>query len=85
MIEEQGLDGTAHITYFDKRRQMSFTFDAKHGLFMNVSSGGYGERPFATAPIYNINLSQISATLALFELACQTFINTFEQYNEPEL
>jgi short-subunit dehydrogenase involved in D-alanine esterification of teichoic acids len=85
MIEEQGLDGIAHITYFDRQRQLSFTFDAKHGLVANVASGGYGEKPFAAIPVYNINYAQIAATLALFEQECKRFIATFEQYSEPEL
>lgn len=38
----QNADGTAHITYFDKRTQASFTWDGRTER-IDVAYGGYGE------------------------------------------
>lgn len=84
MIEIQNADGTPHLTYFDRRRQLSFTYDGRFG-WINVSSGGYGESPFAMIPFVMGRSDSIPNGMAAFKETCDSFIRTFEQYEEIPL
>lgn len=42
-IAPQGLDGTAHFSYFDPERQLHFVWDGYYDQHVNVSYGGAGE------------------------------------------
>ena len=43
---EQNCDGWAHMTYYDKSRQLSFVWDGGHD-YVDVCHGGYGEPVYA--------------------------------------
>ena len=49
-MPKQSKDGRAHMTYFDKKRTLSYVWDGRSD-HIEVSHGGYGEPVFTHVPL----------------------------------
>ena len=75
MSTQQGLDGTAHMTYYDKVHSLSFIWDGASDD-CDVSHGGYGEPVIARIPMHVwADTPDTLLLLRRFALTCEEFIN----------
>jgi hypothetical protein len=79
MRTSQGLDGTPHITYYDKVHALSFVWDGTEGDWIDVAYGGYGEAVIARIPFTRINPYGPEMMMAVFKGACDSFINQIHE------
>ena len=72
-MDNQGQDGVAHITYYDKALALSFVWDGKHDE-VAVSHGGYAEPVVDTFTILTWPFGHPREALRWFESQCQAFV-----------
>jgi hypothetical protein len=80
---QQGLDGTAHMTYYDKVHQLSFVWDGTVDIWIDVSYGGYGETVFARIPWFA--LSPDNCTTQAFQSVCESFVNQIHEIEQTTI
>jgi hypothetical protein len=76
-MSTQGMDGTAHLTYYDKVHSLSFVWDGTVGNWIDVAYGGYGEAVIARIPWIGVGVD--AGLLARFQSACDGFINQLHE------
>jgi|WetSurMetagenome_2_1015567.scaffolds.fasta_scaffold24150_3 hypothetical protein len=80
----QGMDGTPHLTYFDRKHCLSFVWDGGEIGWIDVAYGGYAEPVIARIPISVDAATGIAALFMDFERACNNFIeciHTIERFD----
>jgi len=74
---DQGLDGTPFLSYYDKIHALSFVWDGTQGNWIDVSFGGYGEPVIARIP--NPTIPSVTyppeMLMSIFGKTCDSFIN----------
>lgn len=80
---ESGNDGHAHLTYFDKSRQLSFVWDGDVNTPVQVSHGGYGEPIswkfyFNNHRVMDLGEPNFVTLVRLFQRTCEAWIDSKE-------
>lgn len=69
----QGLDGDAHLTYYDKDSDQSFVYDGMSNK-ISVSKYGYGEPPSDEIEATALDTTTTDMVIEAFERICSEYI-----------